>query len=55
VEPAEGEEAPPTEEGEPVKLEWIGIKAPSAIAVNAEGTVLVSDYHWSEIFVFDHF
>jgi DNA-binding beta-propeller fold protein YncE len=52
--PASGEEgeAPPAEEEEGQPLPWIGLKSPTGIAVNAEGTVLVSDYHWSEIFVF---
>lgn len=48
----EGEAAPPAEEEEGKPPEWIGLKAPAGIAVNAEGIVLVSDYHWSEIFVF---
>lgn len=48
----EGEAPPPAEEEEGKPPEWMGIKSPTGIAVNAEGTVLVCDYHWNEIFVF---
>lgn len=48
--PADGEE--PAEGEEPPKPSWKGLLAPSGIAVNASGMVLVADYQNNTIFTF---
>jgi len=41
--PAEGEEPPPDEGDQPPKVEWIGLRAPSGIAIRWDGVVAVAD------------
>jgi len=49
----EGEEPPPAEEEEGgAPPEWLGIRNPAGIAVNADGMVVVSDFHHNTLFVF---
>jgi len=45
------EDDPTEEEGEK-KDEWIGIRQPAGVAVNADGTVIVADYKLNAIFAF---
>jgi sugar lactone lactonase YvrE len=48
------EEEPPAEEEGNVEKppEWVGIRNPAGVAVNADGTVVVSDYKLNAIFAF---
>lgn len=46
----EGEEAEEGDEDKPV--EWVGLRSPAGIAVNASGTVVVTDYQTNHIYAF---
>jgi DNA-binding beta-propeller fold protein YncE len=54
--PAAGEgeeaEAEAAEEGGEPKVEWIGLRSPAGVTVNASGTVVVSDFQTNEIYAF---
>lgn len=49
--PAEGEE-PAGEGEEPAAQEWVGLKAPAGVAVNAEGMVVITDFASNRIYVY---
>jgi hypothetical protein len=44
------EEPPEDDEEKPV--EWLGLKCPAGVAVNADGSVVVTDYKLNAIFAF---
>lgn len=47
----DGEEPPDEESGEKPN-EWVGVRNPAGVAVNADGTVVVTDYRSNSIFAF---